>query len=151
MNFLTMFCLLLLSTATSLAGTYQIDGSFEGCEYGKVYPLSGVGVLECREYKYFYAYSPQVRTDGREVITVGGQTLNAFILDGSVVKTNVSEEFEGCDYDKRIRLDNGLIFVCSTYSYTYSYRPEVMILFVQGRSPEIYINGTKYSGTLYRR
>src|SRR6266850_4745556 len=45
-----------------------------------------------------------------------------------IAETRVNGEFEGCDFDKRIPLTNGLLFVCSTYSYSYSYRPEVLIL-----------------------
>ncbi len=135
----------------AIAGKFQIDGTFEGCEHGKVYPLMGGGILECHEYNYFYEYSPEVRTDGREVITIGSTKISGTILDGSVTKTKVSDSFEGCDYGKKIYFDNGLLFECRTYSYTYSYRPEVMIVLVAGRSPEVYIKGKKYAGTLYRR
>lgn len=41
--------------------------------------------------------------------------------------TQVEDEFEGCDFDKKIRLTNGWVLTCSTYSYSYSYRPEVVI------------------------
>jgi hypothetical protein len=46
--------------------------------------------------------------------------LEDFARDGYAVvdETNVSNEFEGCDYDKRYALDNGLVFVCQTYSFT---------------------------------
>ena len=36
------------------SGTYQIEGEFDGCEYGKLYPIVGGGILECLEYNYFY-------------------------------------------------------------------------------------------------
>ncbi len=145
--------LIALNMVVSLAnaGKFQIDGTFEGCEHGKVYPLMGGGILECHEYNYFYEYSPEVRTDGREVITIGNTKISGTILDGSVTKTNVADTFEGCDYNKKIFFDNGLVFECRTYSYTYSYRPEVVIVFVTGRSPEVYIKGKKYAGALYRR
>jgi hypothetical protein len=140
---------LVMSTAN--AGKFQIDGTFDGCEHGKVYPLLGGGILECREYNYFYEYSPEVRTDGREVITIGNTKISGTILDGSVTQTKVKDTFEGCDFGKRIFFDNNLVFECQTYSYTYSYRPEVMIVLISGRSPEVYIKGKKYNGTLYRR
>lgn len=143
--------LLLFVCFQAHSGTYQIDGNFDGCEYGKIYPLMNVGILECQEYQYFYEYSPEVRTDGREVITIGNQRVRAVLRDGSVMKTTVSSEFEGCDFDRRISFDNGLIFVCDSYSYTYSYRPNVKIYFVSGRTPEVYIDGEKYSGMLYKR
>ena len=132
------------------AGTYQISGAFNGCDHGKLYPIMGGGVLECKEYNYFYEYSPEVRSDGREVITIGDEKVDAYLHNGSVITTQVADEFEGCDFDKRYELLNGLIFVCSTYSYSYSYMPEVKIILVEGWSPVVYIDGEKYDGTLYR-
>ena len=133
------------------AGTYQIDGEFNGCDYNKYYPIYGYNaLLKCEEYNYFYEYMPEVRTDGREVITIGDERVEATLVDGQITRTNVSDEFEGCDWDKRYNLDNGLIFVCSTYSYSYSYRPEVLIVTPSGRNPIVYIDGEEYDGTLYR-
>jgi hypothetical protein len=142
---------LLINFTVAYSGTFTLDGNFEGCEYGKIYPLSGGGLLECREYKYFYEFSPEVRTDGREVITIGNEKVQAYILDGSVLKTKVTDTFEGCDFDKRIELENGLVFVCRSYGYAYAYRPEVLIVNAAGRPPEVYIKGKKYNGTLYRK
>jgi len=69
-----------------------------------------------------------------------------------VDKTYVSGEFEGCDFDKQIPLANGLIFVCSVYSYSYSYQPEVFILKnYQYGDVKVLINGQNYNGKLYRR
>ena len=144
------FAVLLGSAGVSISGTYQIEGEFDGCDYGKLYPISGGGILECREYNYFYEYSPEVRSDGRDVITIGDEKVDAYLHNGSVIETQVSDAFEGCDFDKRIKFLNGLTFVCSTYSYTYSFMPRVKIMIISGRSPEIYIGGKKYSGTLYK-
>jgi hypothetical protein len=143
--------ILLLIQQVCNAARYQIDGEFNGCEHGKVYPLLGGGILECQEYNYFYEYSPEVRTDGREVITIGSTKISGVIHDGSVIRTRVKDTFEGCDYDKRIELDNSLVFVCRTYRYSYAYRPEVLIVAISGRSPQVYIRGEKYNGVLYRR
>src|SRR5689334_1788541 len=41
--------------------------------------------------------------------------------------THVDDEFEGCDFDRRIRFSNGWALTCSTYSYSYSYMPEAVI------------------------
>jgi len=76
--------------------------------------------------------------------------VDGYLHNGSVINTQVSNDFEGCDYDKRYELLNGLIFVCSTYSYSYSYMPEVKIFIIEGRLPVVYIDGEKYDGTLYR-
>ena len=69
-----------------------------------------------------------------------------------VMETRVDGEFEGCDFDKVIPLTNGLVFVCRTYSYSYSYCPEVLILkHVRNGDLRVFINGQEYSGQLYRR
>jgi hypothetical protein len=44
------------------------------------------------------------------------------------IKTTVSGDFKGCEYDLAIKLENGLVFVCRSYSYHYAYHPEVYIL-----------------------
>ncbi len=41
--------------------------------------------------------------------------------------TTVRGDFEGCDFDKRIRFDNGWTLTCSGYSYSYAYRPDAVI------------------------
>ena len=41
--------------------------------------------------------------------------------------TNAKGELEGADYDKLVKLDNGMIFEFHTYSYFYAYRPDVVI------------------------
>ena len=139
-----------LSSPVKAAEEYTIDGTFNGCSHGKLYGLVGGGILECQEYNYFYEYRPRVIASGREVIIIGDEKVSARLHRGSVYETNISDEFEGCDYDKVYRLDNGLIFQCSTYSYSYSYRPEVKILIIDGRSPVVFIDGEEYDGTLYR-
>ena len=71
---------------------------------------------------------------------------------GVVEETTVDGEFEGCDFDKRIPLTNGLSFVCSGYSYSYSYMPEVLILkHVTSGDIKVLIDDEEYDGTLYRR
>lgn len=40
-----------------------------------------------------------------------------------VTSTYVDGDFEGADFDKVVKLDNGMIFQFNTYSYTYSYHP----------------------------
>ena len=137
-------------TAAHALEEYAISGSFDGCEYGKFYELVGGGVLECREYNYFYEYNPRVIADGRDVLFIGDERTIGFILDGGILYTQVSGEFDGCDYDKTYILDNGLLFVCRTYSYTYSYRPDVKIVIVKGRDPVVLIDDEEYDGDLYR-
>jgi hypothetical protein len=41
--------------------------------------------------------------------------------------TNISGEFEGADYDKVAKLDNGHIIEFHEYDYFYEYHPEIVI------------------------
>ena len=139
-----------LSSPVQAAEEYTISDEFDGCDYGKLYELDGGGILECQEYNYFYEYRPRVITSGREVIVIGDEKVSGYVHDGSVYTTNISDEFEGCEYDKMYRLDNGLLFQCRTYHYHYAYRPEVKIFVIEGRPPVVFIDGDKYDGTLFR-
>jgi hypothetical protein len=39
-----------------------------------------------------------------------------------------SDEFEGCEFNRKILFDDGTALTCSNYSYEYGYRPEAVIL-----------------------
>lgn len=39
-----------------------------------------------------------------------------------------SDDFEGCDFNRKILFDDGTSLTCSSYSYEYEYRPEAVIL-----------------------
>ena len=41
--------------------------------------------------------------------------------------TQVDGDFEGCDFDKRIRFADGTTLKCSSYSYSYAYMPDAVI------------------------
>lgn len=41
--------------------------------------------------------------------------------------TEVDGEFEGCDFDKHIRMTDGSVYTCAEYNYTYSYNPEAIV------------------------
>ena len=75
----------------------------------------------------------------------------------SCTSSNVAGDFEGADFDKQVRLDNGMNFEFSENNYSYSYRPEVVILsrtaINQGRSVTIYkllIDDELYDATRLR-
>lgn len=53
-------------------------------------------------------------------------------LDGLVgytimAATQVDGDFEGCDFDRVIRLTNGSRYRCSGYSYTYAFMPDAIV------------------------
>ena len=69
-----------------------------------------------------------------------------------VEETQVDGDFEGCDFGKHIPLMNGLVFVCETYSSSYSYMPEVLILKnIRTGDIKVIIDDDEYDGQLYRR
>ena len=41
--------------------------------------------------------------------------------------TQVDGEFTGCDWDRPIKLRNGMVLKCRTYSYSYSYAPDAAV------------------------
>ena len=51
-------------------------------------------------------------------------------LEGWLIFTSstVSGDFEGADYGKVVKLDNGMIFEFDEYDYTYAYRPTAVLL-----------------------
>ena len=112
--------------------TYRIVGTFDGCEYGKLYELSAGGILECQQFRYFYAYSPMVRANGHRVVAIDNHDVNGYIHDGRVIRTNVSGEFEGCDYDKSYNFSNGYIFGSSAESVGAFWLRQVTQRVVQG-------------------
>lgn len=44
-----------------------------------------------------------------------------------VAVTAVDGEFQGCEFDRVIKLQNGSRYKCSTYGYTYSYSPDALV------------------------
>lgn len=38
------------------------------------------------------------------------------------------DEFEGCDFDRRLIIDYTSIITCIDYGYSYSYQPDIVIL-----------------------
>lgn len=137
-------------TSSVAAEVTQIDGEFDGCDYDKAYGLRNGALLVCREYTYFYTYAPEVIVLDSSTVLIDRNKVSASIEPGRIIKTAVAGTFEGCDYDRMIELENGLLFKCSTYRYQYAYRPTVRIVLRQG-GQDVYIAGQKYSGTLYRR
>jgi ABC-type multidrug transport system ATPase subunit len=56
--------------------------------------------------------------------------------------THASGEVEGVDFDKLIKMDNGMIFEFHSYSYFYAYHPDVAVfskdVVFQGKSITLY-------------
>ncbi len=68
-----------------------------------------------------------------------------------IIETEVEDDFQGCDYDKKILFENGLVFVCQGYSYSYAYSPEVLILkHISNGDIKVLIDDEEYDGELYR-
>lgn len=41
------------------------------------------------------------------------------------------DDFEGCDHDRILIIDNSKSVVCVSYGYSYAYRPDIVILWKQ--------------------
>jgi hypothetical protein len=60
---------------------------------------------------------------------VGYSIIHSGTITGYQDKRNKpNDSFEGCDYDRVIFIDDAFRVTCATYSYTYAYRPTVVIL-----------------------
>src|SRR5467141_5475559 len=85
--------------------------------------------------------SPQ-RTKLHSRFTCDASELDEIVGYTAITSSNVSGEFEGADFDKPVKLDNGMIFEFTEYSYSYSYRPEVIVfaetVTYQGRDVTLY-------------
>lgn len=44
-----------------------------------------------------------------------------------IAEKTVEDEFEGCEFDKKIKFMDGTHLTCATYSYTYDYMPTAYI------------------------
>lgn len=132
---------------TAYNGTVSDD--FNGCDHDLPVPLDGGFIFVCREYNYHYAYRPDflvLKKGGQTKYVIDDQVFDGDLYRGTATITYVSGEFSGCEHDKVIMLDNGLVFQCRMYSYSYSYRPKVVIV-----GDYVTIGGKRYTGTLYRR
>ena len=54
------------------------------------------------------------------------------------VDTNIQGEFEGPDFDKVVKLDNGWIIEFEDYDYFYEYHPEIVIFTTQFKGVTLY-------------
>jgi len=50
-----------------------------------------------------------------------------------VACTNATGDLEGADFDKPVKLDNGMVFEFQTYSYFYSYHPDIVVFAKSGQ------------------
>jgi hypothetical protein len=41
--------------------------------------------------------------------------------------TRVNDRFEGCEFDRKVRFENGWVLTCSTYAYDYTDKPGAVI------------------------
>jgi len=64
--------------------------------------------------------APALALDADDFSELEGYTVTAI--------TRVEGDFEGCEYDKKIKLQNGWVLTCQTYNYHYAYAPTVAVL-----------------------
>jgi hypothetical protein len=54
-------------------------------------------------------------------------TLEEIVGYTAITSTSVSGDFEGADFDKVVKMDNGMIFEFMEYKYAYAYHPDVIV------------------------
>ena len=74
----------------------------------------------------------------------GFTILGAFTVTGFVEKNGKkSDSFEGCDFGRRIILDDSFTVECEEYDYRYAYMPKA-IVFGDGTSLRMLVSGRLY-------
>jgi hypothetical protein len=63
----------------------------------------------------------------KQCFAISAAEMSSLIGYTVLTSTNASGELEGADYDKLVKLDNGMIFEFKTYDYFYSYHPDVIV------------------------
>jgi hypothetical protein len=58
---------------------------------------------------------------------IDASTLGELVGYTVVASTNASGTLEGADFDKLVKLDNGMIFEFQSYDYFYEYHPDVIV------------------------
>jgi hypothetical protein len=77
----------------------------------------------------------------------GFTILGAYTVTGfRDVNGKKSDSFEGCEFDRRIILNDSYSVMCSEYRYQYAYRPKA-IMFSDGRSLRMLVSGQLYKVT----
>jgi|HubBroStandDraft_6_1064221.scaffolds.fasta_scaffold129078_1 hypothetical protein len=66
------------SLTNSPIGETNIIGTFNGCEYGKVYPLFNGWDMECRTYRYHYSFQPKVQILDNSTAIIDGDEYSVF-------------------------------------------------------------------------
>ena len=60
---------------------------------------------------------------------VGYQIIHSGTVTGYIDDDGVQQDdFEGCDWGRKLIIDHSLSVTCATYSYSYSYYPDIVIL-----------------------
>lgn len=131
----------------------KIDGSFEGFDNEKLFPLINGQYWMQINVKHWFHYS-QV-TDitiyeykGSQFLTVDGQSEFVEVrLLNDIVQATIISDFDGWSGDTVFELDNGEIWRQNEYDnhHSYSYRPKVIIystgftyrMFVEGKNIEV--------------
>jgi hypothetical protein len=63
----------------SLPDKTRINGTFNGCEMGRTYELLDGRTLECRSYRYHYAYAPEVIVLDSTTVVIDGDEYSVSI------------------------------------------------------------------------
>jgi hypothetical protein len=63
----------------------------------------------------------------RSVAAIDADDLDELLGYTMVAYSYVSGDFEGADFDKVVKLDNGMVFEFMEYSYAYAYHPSVAV------------------------
>lgn len=69
---------------------------------------------------------------------VNALTLRKLLYYTVLDVTYIDGTFQGADFGKTVKLANGMVFEFMTYSYTYAYRPDVVVFVRLTEKPYLY-------------
>lgn len=76
---------------------------------------------------------------------VGWEIIHAGRVTGFIEENGKrSDDFEGCEWGRKLIIDNRFTVKCTTYSYSYSYNPQAVIL-QNGSRLLLIVGNNKYS------
>ena len=78
---------------------------------------------------------------------VGWSVVHAGTVTGFVTKDGEKKDsFEGCEYGRKLIIDYRYVVTCQTYSYSYAFHPDAVLL-VKGSSYKLVVDNDVYEVT----
>lgn len=136
-----------ITNSGQLVVNSQIDGTFDGFNDNRLFPLKNgqYWIQDRYQYWYHYSYCPNIKIyklNNRYYLIKEGQNKVAEVKRLDVIEGTIINDFRGWSGDTIFELDNGQIWKQSEYAYhyQYAYRPKA-IIYNTGYEHKILVEG----------